>query len=339
MAFWTMIRAVRAAVKVRRRLKGPLRPSWDEDYETWAAVMHHYSKHSTLLPLSMQRNAPVAMAARARQPLAVRFERVSAGGVPAEWFRHPDWDPQRILFYLHGGGYSIGSIDSHRDLIVRLCQASSATGLAIDYRLAPEFPFPAQLDDALAAYRFLLDSGIQPDSLVIGGESAGGGLTLSTLISLRDAGDPLPAAALCISPWVDLEAVTDSIAKNSRFDYIGKRALDVFARRFVKEHDLRHPLAAPLHAELAGLPPLLIQVGGAETLLDDALRLAERARAAGVDTRLEVWDDMIHAWHLFAGFFEPSRRAIEQAGEFVRQHLRAERAVVQSPSSESTISS
>jgi monoterpene epsilon-lactone hydrolase len=327
MPFWTVMRGIRSAVRLRRRMRGPRRPGWDEDYEAWATALHHYAKRSTILPLEMQRKA-ARLAMPARHSARCDFERVRARGVRAEWFRDPDWDDSRVLFYLHGGGYSIGSIDTHRDVIVRLCQAAKVTGFAIDYRLAPEHPFPAQLDDSLAAYRYLLEHGVDPSRIVIGGESAGGALTLSTLVALRDASEPLPAGALAISPWVDLEALGPSLVVNEPYDYISRRTLRAYARRFVSPRDLRHPLAAPLYADLEGLPPLLVHAGDAEALRDDAVRIAERARAAGVPTELEVWDDQIHAFHLFAGFFDAPRKAVESVGRFIRDKITASTSTV-----------
>ena len=324
MAMPGFLRAMKRLVQMRRSQRGPMRPSWDEDFETWARFLHHYAKRSTMLPLSWQRRM-LGVAPRSRVVRSMRFEKVSAGGVPAEWFHAPDADASRVLLYLHGGGYSVGSIDSHRELVSRVCVASGTTGLVIDYRLAPEHPFPAQLDDALAAYRFLL-SRFDASRIVVAGESAGGGLTLSLLVALRDAGEPLPAAAVVISPWVDLEASSGSVHANARYDYISRRVLRAYASRFVLPHQLRHPLAAPLYADLRGLPPLLVQAGGAEALVDDAHRIAARAKSAGVDVTLEIEHDMIHAWHMFANILEPAQRAIARAGTFMRERLDAARA-------------
>jgi acetyl esterase/lipase len=318
-----MFRMMRALVRMRRKMRGPLRPSWDEKLETWSRFLHHYAKRSTGLPIGFQRKM---MGVAPRTPLtrSMRYEKIDAGGVPGEWFRGPDLDESRVLFYLHGGGYSIGSVDSHREIISRLCLASGIRGLAIDYRLAPEHRFPAQLDDALAAYRWLLGR-VAPDRIVIGGESAGGGLTFSTLVSLRDSKEPLPAAAIAISPWVDLEATGESMVANERYDYVSRKALRAYARRFVNDNELRHPLASPIYADLRGLPPLLVQAGGSETLLDDGKRIAERARRAGVDVTLEIDDDMIHVWHAFAPFLPRGQEAIERAGAFAKRHLHAAR--------------
>jgi monoterpene epsilon-lactone hydrolase len=321
MAMPTFLRAMKRLVQMRRGQRGPMRPSWDEDFETWARFLHHYAKRSTLLPLRLQRKM-LGIAPRSRVVKSMRFEKLDAGGVPAEWFHAPGADASRVLFYLHGGGYSVGSIDSHRELVSRLCVATGATGIAIDYRLAPEHPFPAQLDDALAAYRFLRTR-FDASRIVVAGESAGGGLTLSLLVALRDAGEPLPAAAVVISPWVDLEASSGSVHANARYDYISRKVLLVYAARFVRAHEMRHPLAAPLYADLAGLPPLLIQAGGAEALVDDAHRIAARATSAGVDVTLEIEPDMIHAWHMFATFLPPAKKAVERAGTFLREQLDA----------------
>ena len=311
---------LRPFVRARRNVRGPMRPSWGEDLEAFALVLHWGAKVSPWLPLAWQRVATDPE--RPDTPLVRSTVRtpVRAGGVPAVWFRRPTSDPTRVLLYLHGGGYSVGSPRSHRDLIAGLAEASGATALALDYRLAPEHRFPAQLEDALAAYRWLARE-VSPERIVIGGESAGGGLTLSTLIALRDRGEPLPAAAFVLSPWVDLEGGAPSFGTNARFDFVNHRTMQRWARRFVAPRDLRHPLAAPLYADLHGLPPLLIHAGGAETLLDDARRLASRAAAANVDVELEVWGDMIHAWHIFAGMVPEAQEGIDAIGAFVRAHV------------------
>ena len=316
------MRGVRAAVHVRRSLYGARRPSWGVELETWATFLHHWAKRSALVPVSFQRWVMNVAPPRTPVTRQLRFERVTAGSVPAEWFRGDGLDDRRVLLYLHGGGYSLGSIDSHRDLIARVCLATGAPALALDYRLAPEHRFPAQLEDARAAYRWLLERGFAPERVVVAGESAGGGLTLSLLVATRDAGDPLPAAAAILSPWVDLEASGTSLEANAPYDYIHKKVLHAYARRFVRPHELRHPLAAPLHAELSGLPPLLVQAGGVEGLLDDARRIAHRAKEAGVKVTLDIAPDMIHAWHVFAGFLPEAQAAIDRTGEFLRSRMK-----------------
>jgi epsilon-lactone hydrolase len=315
----TVVKLVQAPVRWRRSVRGPLRPSWDEPFEAWVMVLRAYALRSTSLPLSLQRRI-AAGAIRATPPRGIRYETVRAGGVPAEWFLPDGCDESRVILYLHGGGYSIGSINSHRDPVSRLCRAAGARGLVVDYRLAPEHPFPAQLEDAVAAYRWLLESGVDPSRVVVAGESAGAGLSLSLLLSLRDARMPLPAAAVCVSPWTDLEMRGESMTTNARYDYISREVLAVYTSRFVKPHDVRNPLANPQHADLRGLPPLLVLAGGAEVLLDDARTLAARAGEAGVDVTLEVEPDMIHAWIVFAGAFELARASIERIARFVTEH-------------------
>lgn len=270
--------------------------------------------------MALQRLGAGAAVSPGRSP-DLRYEKVDAGGVPAEWFRGVGCDEARVLLYLHGGGYSIGSIDVHRQPVSLMCLASGVRGLVIDYRLAPEHPFPAQLEDALAAYRWLLGTGVDASRIVVAGESAGGGLTLSTLVALRAAGDPLPACAVCISPWVDLEMRGASMASNARYDYVSLPVLRDFARRFVREDQLRDPRAAPIHADLRGLPPLLVLAGGAEVLLDDARAIAARAREAGVDVTLDVVKDMIHAWPLVATGFPQARATFERMAAFVKARV------------------
>jgi monoterpene epsilon-lactone hydrolase len=249
----------------------------------------------------------------------VALEPVDAGGVPAEWVTASGVAPERAVLYLHGGGYVVGSIRSHCELASRLSKAAAARVLLIGYRLAPEHPHPAAVEDATAAYRWLLSIGISAGRIVVAGDSAGGGLTVATLVALRDAGQPLPAAGVCISPWVDMEGIGDSMTSKAAVDpIIQVDGLKRMAGMYLSGLDPRTPLAAPLYADLSGLPPLLIQVGGSEMLLDDARRLAERARKAGVDVTLEVWDDMIHVWHVFATLLPEARQAIDGISAFIR---------------------
>ncbi len=267
------------------------------------------------------RSAFEGLAAQLPLPGDVRCEPVNAGGVAGEWIVAPGAAEDRAILYLHGGGYVIGSVNTHREMISRLSRAAGARALGINYRLAPEYPFPAAVEDATAAYRWLLSQGLSPTRTVIAGDSAGGGLTLATLVALRDAGDPLPAAGICLSPWVDMEGIGESMTTKAAVDPLVQRdGLLSMAKLYLGGKDPRTPLAAPLYADLKGLPPLLIQVGERETLLDDSTRIAERAQAAGVSVTLEVWDGMIHVWQLFAAMLPEGQQAIERVGEFVRQH-------------------
>ena len=252
---------------------------------------------------------------------AASFERVNAGGVPAEWVSAEGSAADRAVLYLHGGGYIIGSVRTHRVLMAGLSKASGARVLGLEYRLAPEHPFPAPVEDAEAAYRWLLAEGYDAANIAVAGDSAGGGLTVSVMVQLRYLGLPMPGAAVCFSPWVDLEGVGESMDTNAEIDpMVQREGLSFMAEVYLGGCNPRAPLAAPLYADLQGLPPTLIQVGSAETLLDDSTRLADRTRAAGVDVRLDVWEDMIHVWQLFAPMLPEGWEALAQAGEFIERH-------------------
>jgi acetyl esterase/lipase len=246
-------------------------------------------------------------------------EPVTAHGVRAEWTSTPQADREAALLYLHGGGYVIGSLDSHRHLVSEAGRAAKAWALALDYRLAPEHPFPAAVEDAVAGYRYLLSRGIRPGRIAIAGDSAGGGLVVAAMLAIREAGLEQPACGWCISPWVDMEGIGETMSIKAEADPMVQRAglLDM-ARFYLGGADPRSPLAAPIYADLHGLAPLLIQVGAAETLLDDAVRLAKVAGAADVRVDLQIWLEMVHVWHLFHPELKAGLRAIEQGGDYVR---------------------
>ena len=206
-------------------------------------------------------------------------------------------------------------------MLAHISRASKARVLGLDYRLAPEFIFPAQVEDSVAAYRWLLGNGANPKKIVIGGDSAGGGLMVATLVALRYLGEPMPAAGVGISSWVDMESNGKSFITNAEVDPLLQRDMLLqMANVYLGGKDPRAPLASPIHADLTGLPPLLLQVGSIETLLDDSKELARQAKAAGVEVELDVWDDMPHVWHLFAPILPEARRAIQRIGEFIYQH-------------------
>ena len=252
-------------------------------------------------------------------PADVAVERVTAPVRPAEWLTPPGARSNAVILYLHGGGYVIGSPRSHRHLAAAVARASAARALLLDYRLAPEHPFPAALDDAVAAYEWLLGQGLDARRIVVAGDSAGGGLTVATLLALRDRGRPLPAAGVCISPWVDLTCSAPSYAGKAAVDpIVTQESVTMLAKAYVGAGDVKAPLVSPLYANLAGLPPLLVHVGSDEVLLDDALGLGERARKAGVDVQVEEWPAMIHVWHWFQPMLEDAERATKAIGEFVR---------------------
>jgi len=259
------------------------------------------------------------MAGAMRPDADVKCEPVSIGAMKAEWVTAPGADPKRTVLYLHGGGYVIGSINTHRAMVGRISRAAKARALLIDYRLAPEHPHPAAVEDSIAAYRWMLNQGINPAGVAVAGDSAGGGLTIATLVAIRDAKLKLPAAGVCLSPWVDLEGLGESMTTKATVDpMVQKAGLVDMAKLYLGGKDPRTPLAAPLYADLAGLPPLLIQVGTWETLLDDSTRVAERARKAGVNVTLEPWEKMIHVWQSFAPILDEGQQAIDRIGEFVR---------------------
>jgi acetyl esterase/lipase len=257
-----------------------------------------------------------AMSAR-RKP----GEKAIVGGVPGEWQMPRVLTGNRAILYLHGGGYVIGSIATHRDMVGRIADASGARALLLDYRLAPEHPFPAAVEDAVAAYRGLLDAGSKPENIVFAGDSAGGGLTIAALVSLKQQGLPLPAAGICLSPWVDLTFSGESMKTKEEADpLLGKGPLKWMGDLYLAGQAPESPLASPLFADLTGLPPLLIQVGSEEVLLDDALRLNVAAKAAGINVSLEVWDGMMHVWHLMAAMIPEGKQAIQGIGEYIAAH-------------------
>ncbi len=248
----------------------------------------------------------------------VTFERADVGGVPGLWITPRSWTTEGpTLVYLHGGGYCFCSPGTHRTLIAQIALAAGCRCFAPDYRLAPEHPHPAALDDVLAVMRALAGSGLDAGQLILGGDSAGGGLSLATLVSLRDAGGPLPKAAVLLSPWVDLACTGASIVRNTPHDYLSREVLDFFALNYLGETNPLAPLASPLYADLSGLPPMLIQVGAIETLLSESRRLAERATAAGVTVELQELDDAAHVSQAFAPMVPNSRAAIEAIATYL----------------------
>lgn len=267
-----------------------------------------------------ERRATFALQARAViKPPGTRISQLSAGGVAAEWVDRPGPAPQTTLLYLHGGGYTIGSSATHRGLAGYLGRAVGARVLLLDYRLAPEHRFPAALDDTLAAYRWLRAQGRR--QVIIAGDSAGGGLAVAAAVALRDAGDQLPDALISFSPWTDLAGSGASMVTRAAADPFLVPEAIVNAADYFGDTSPRHPLISPIYADLRGLPPLLIQVGGDEILLDDAVRLAARARLAGVAVTLDVWPAMWHVWQFFAPLLPEANQALAQAGAFARRAL------------------
>ena len=327
----TLRRAVRIfepIVRARRALFGPKRPMWSSELETVVGLLRLFAPTSVFLPLAMQRKLYEEPWPEKDALQGTKIRRVSAGGVPAAWVCQAEAPKDRVLIYLHGGGYTTGSLQSHHHLFCRLSKLANARVLGLDYRLAPEHPFPAPVDDVVAAYRWLLSRGYSAERIGIVGDSAGGGLSLASLLRLRDEGLPLPGAAATLSAWIDL-GQGESKRPNRRFDYVSEFVLKRSASHYVKPADHRHPEVSPLYADLKGLPPLMVQVGTAEAFLEDNLRFADRANNAGVHVELDTWPDMVHAWQFFAPFLEEGQHALERIGEFFNRHLSFDHAAPQ----------
>jgi len=276
------------------------------------------------LPLQVQRTRMDELARRGiRIPKGVTVRTVQANGVHAEWIEPAGMGLHRTILYLHGGGYCICSLDTHRGLAARLALAARARVLIIDYRLAPEHPFPAALEDALAAYNWLLAQGIPETQIAVGGDSAGGGLTLATVVSLREGAQALPAALFLLSPWTDLTFSGESVQTKMEVDPIfgsdGNRL--GFAPAYLGINDPANPLISPLFADLHKLPPTLIQVGSDEILLDDSVRLEEKLKTAQVSTRMVVWQGMWHVFQVFAPYVPEAQKAILQVGDFICEQI------------------
>jgi len=268
-------------------------------------------------------NAELLWSLGATEVEGTTYETALLGGVPGEWARPPGSAERSLLVYLHGGGYTIGSVATHRRLATHLAAASGRTGYLVEYRLAPENPFPAGLDDAVAAFRGLVAAGFEPSEIVLAGDSAGGGLSLATALRLRDEGSPMPGALVLLSPWTDVALTGESIRT--------KRDLDLVIRLEEGEPGgadylggtgvpPTHPLVSPLYADLSGLPPMLVQVGSDEVLLDDSTRLAAKVEAAGGDVTLEVWPEMFHVFQMLAGNMPESDEAVGRIAAWLSSH-------------------
>lgn len=273
-------------------------------------------------PIAIRKGTEKMAARYIRVPDRCEINPVDAGGVPAEWVSWKGSDSGRVIFYLHGGGYVFCSPRTHRDLMWRLARACGARVLVPDYRLAPENPHPAAVDDAVRAYRWLMKSGVKSSRVAVMGDSAGGGLTLVLLQQLRDRKITLPACGVCLSPWSDLTASGESMQKNRRKDpLLSPEAITHFARLYAPERDLAKPTVSPLFGSFKGLPPLLLQAGSGEVLLDDARRVAEKAAAEGVNTGITIWPGMIHVFQSLAFMLKDARSAIRDIGQFVERHI------------------
>jgi epsilon-lactone hydrolase len=255
-------------------------------------------------------------------PPDVKMERVEIDGVPAAWILPINADSKKIILHLHGGGYVTGGSASHLMMCIPMAQTLKMNMLLPDYRLAPEHPFPAALDDALNAYRWLLSQGHQAKDIIISGDSAGGGLALATVLSLRDGGEPLPAAVICFSPWADLTHAGASHTSNAKRDVVLTTALlQEWALAYTDENNFYNPLVSPIHADFHGFPPLFIQVDDSEILLDDARTLAGKARAHGVKVVLKIWSGLCHVWQALGSAIPETQKAFEEIKQFLDTHL------------------
>ena len=260
-------------------------------------------------------------------PAGVLVESVDVAGIPGAWYRPAGVETKRTVLYFHGGGYVIGSLKTHASLMGQLALSARANVLGVEYRLAPEHPHPAAIEDARKAFDWLIASGCAIGDIAIAGDSAGGGLTLALLVQLLDDGVVLPKAGVCFSPWTDMACTGDSLVDRAALDpFVDLSGLEGMAQMFIGDGNAQDPLASPMYADLEGLPPLLIQVGTAEILLDDATRVAACAQVAGVDVTLEIWDDMFHVWQIFSEILDEAMEAMEKAGRFIQKHTTLDEA-------------
>lgn len=257
-----------------------------------------------------------------RPARGVRIEETKFCGFKSEWLRPTTSRRRKLLLYLHGGAYVLGSCRSHRHMVSHIARAAGVDALLPEYRLAPEHRFPAAIDDAVTMYRALLEDGYAPEDIVVGGDSAGGGLTVATMLSLRHAGLPLPAANVLLSPFLDATASGESAESRAERDpWFHASDVSVVVDYYCGHDEVRNPLVSPVFANVAGLPPAYIQVGDDEILLSDSTRYADMLRAAGIDAEIEIWPEMWHVWHLFVGKMPESRKAIEGIGRFIEKTL------------------
>ncbi len=275
------------------------------------------------LPLKSHRKGMENFGKMAKIPNGVTFEKVVCDGVPSEWAIPNNIKTQGVVLYLHGGAYAMGSVASHRSLSANIALASKTKCLTIDYRLAPEHPFPSAIDDTLKAYNWLLKQGIDPKKIIFSGDSAGGGLAIAAMIRLKEENIPLPGAAVCLSPWLDLEGTGEQAQMLMKKDpMIDLAAMNVFALHYAPKEKLRHPLVSPLHADLKGLPPIYIQVSLSEVLLDDTLRFEKKAKAAGVSVEVETWKKTVHVWQLFGSMLPEAMKAIKKIGVYIEDKVK-----------------
>lgn len=306
-------------VLVGRVFKGPRHPGWGFRYEVAASVMRTVQQHATRFPPSELRKytLPTLVPLLLRRQL--KHMRTSFAGLYAEQFAPRAFAARGTLLYFHGGGYIVGSPATHRELIARIAAVTGMRTIAVAYRKAPEYPYPAPIDDCELAYRTLLEEGVAPSDIVLAGDSAGGGLVLSVLLRARDAGLPLPSAAVLLSPWVDLSRQGESVRNNAQYDYLSPESLDYAVEHYLQghEHGHGHPHVSHLQAELHGLPPLLVLTGTAELFYSENLAFVARARQHGVTVEHHVEQGMVHVSPLLTGFAPVAGAALQHIARFV----------------------
>ena len=289
--------------------------------EIYFRLQHAFAPKAGEVNVPKERVELDKLGAMFKLPKGINPVKELAGGVPAEWLIPNVISNSRVILYLHGGSYVSGSCNSHRSIAANIAIASKARALTLDYRLAPEHPHPAAVDDAVSAYKWLIDGRVDPKHLALVGDSAGGGLAVALLVSLRDSNIPLPAACVCLSPWTDLAFTGETWKSKAAVDLIIYDYKELaFAKMYLGGLDPKTPLISPLYADLKGLPPLLVQVGSDEVLLSDATRLADKLKQAGVNAVLDEWNNMQHVWQFAASFMPEGRRAIERIGEFIDEN-------------------
>jgi epsilon-lactone hydrolase len=313
---FALLATIRRLFGRRRR-----RPTWSFGLEVTVAAYRGSWSVMPRIGLVRWRNVGEALSPLKMDGLEPRFIQYTSGPneICAAWLDPPD-AVGAIMLYFHGGGFVFGSLRTHGNHIGALARASRARTLAIEYRLAPEDSVPAALNDAVAAYHLLLAEGITSNRIVLAGDSAGGTLVLNVLIALRDSGAPMPAAGVAISPWVDLECSGESFRSNAELDFVGETHCRLAAASYLAGTDPRRPDISPLFADLSGLPPLLVQAGDAEVLIDQVRELVRRAEALGVAVRASFYPDMVHVWHMLRGVAPEAQLAIDEVGRFVREH-------------------
>jgi epsilon-lactone hydrolase len=309
-----------------RRLVGRrMHPNWSMGMELVVSATRGSWSVMPKIGMVRWRNVGEAMSPLKTDGLTPRFVRLNEGADDGEqplygaWLEPPDAGAS-VLLYFHGGGFVFGSLRTHGELIGGLARSARARTLSLEYRLSPEHPAPAAVTDAVNAYRFLLAQGVAPENIALAGDSAGGTLVLCTLLALRDAGIAPPGAAVAISPWVDLGCSGESFEENARYDFVGKEHCLLAARNYLSGKDAATAEVSPLYASLSGLPPLLVQAGAVETLVDQIRAFEKRARADGSDLTYSEYPDMVHVWHLLRAVTPDAQKAIDEAGAFIREH-------------------